>query len=216
MLFPGMGKESIWEIQRHLIILNSSLSYPAHSQTERASKSAFILLRGSIRNHSCTDFWPASGCFFFFLKTFSLLRAARCSTTLDKFTDLKSPHKCFLNCSVLSGSSASLVPGSHHVSILQSLFIFIFMHSPNRKPVVIRICILVIAATLPTPRAPSASWKVPQSEGSHYSQQTHKRENRQSHRRREFKTPQPFLIVPGNMQTRVLPSRKQEPEVGLD
>lgn len=154
--------------------------------------------------------------FFFFLKTFSLLRAARCSTTLDKFTDLKSPHKCFLNCSVLSGSSASLVPGSHHVSILQSLFIFIFMHSPNRKPVVIRICILVIAATLPTPRAPSASWKVPQSEGSHYSQQTHKRENRQSHRRREFKTPQPFLIVPGNMQTRVLPSRKQEPEVGLD
>lgn len=159
--FQGWGEESIWEIQRHVIILNSSLSYPAHSQTERASKSAFILLRGSISNHSCTDFWPASGCFFFFLKTFSLLPAACCSTTLDKFTVLKSPHKCFVNCSVLSGSSASLVPESRCVSILQSVFIFIFMHSPNRKPVTIRICILVNATTLPTRKSSICKLEIP-------------------------------------------------------
>lgn len=128
----SMGGKRIWETQRHSIILNSSLSYPAHSQRERASKSAFILRRGSIRNHSCTDFWPASGClFFFFLKTFPLLPAAHCFITLDKFAVLKSPHKCCVNCSILSGSSPSLVPDSHHVFILQSLFIFIFMRFPS-------------------------------------------------------------------------------------
>ena len=75
VLFPG--KTSIWEIQRHLIILNSSLSYPAHSQREKASKSAFILLKGSIRNHSGADFWPASGCLFFFFSE-DIPSMARC------------------------------------------------------------------------------------------------------------------------------------------
>lgn len=64
----------------------------------------------------------------FFLKTFPLLPAACCFITLDKFTVLKSPHKCLVNCSILSGSSQSLVPDSHRVFIPHSLFIFIFMH----------------------------------------------------------------------------------------
>lgn len=79
---------------------------PCSLQKRECFQICIQIARGSIRNHSCTDFWRASGRFF--LKTFPLLPAAPCFITLDKFTVLKSPHKCFVNCSILSGSSLSL------------------------------------------------------------------------------------------------------------
>lgn len=71
------------------MIPHGSLNCPAHSETDRASKSAFRLPRGRVWTIPAQIFGEHRARFF--LKTFSLLPAARCFIMLDKFTVLKSP-----------------------------------------------------------------------------------------------------------------------------
>lgn len=122
--------------------------------------------QGSTRNNSCAGFWRTSGPFF---PKDILLPAARCFGTLDKFTVLKSPHKCFVNCSILSGRAQSLVTDSHHVFIppfLVHLYFYAFSNNnnSNKRAVIIGISVLIMIITvLATETLPAASWKLPQS-----------------------------------------------------
>lgn len=162
MLFPGVGGREYLGNTKTCDNSEQLIKLPGSFPNRKSFQICIHIAKGKHQQPLLHRFLASIRMlFFFFLKTFSLLPAARCSTTLDKFTVLKSPHKCFVNCSVLSGSSASLVPESRCVSILQSVFIFIFMHSPNRKPVTIRICILVNATTLPTRKSSICKLEIP-------------------------------------------------------
>ena len=130
VLFSGV---EYLEISKAFDNSKQLVKLPCSVHKRKASRSAFILPRGgkALGMTPAQIFGEHQGSFL--LKTFSLLPAACCFITLDKFTVLKSPHKCFVNCSILSGSSQSLVPHSHPVFIPHSLFIFILMPLPTSK-----------------------------------------------------------------------------------